>query len=435
MEESRKRSMQDIQVMIKPELKNILKFNKKEYINCSTTLLKRKLERPSVRSYFVYWVHQYLVDTARIEGIPIQKIDEEVTNKYLPFIIEAVMSTMYLHNQVLDKKQKVKNTERISNNLIGSNLLKDAIYDYIEEKFGLKNAAIVQAYVRKMFRCVDVGQYFDSFYSYKVLYKGKRKKLFEDESLEGVIRLESFEDIIASAQQCAKRNKDVIEIYFKRNYLISSALFRYATEILMHLLGYEGKEKEKILQFAECYGIMMQLINDTSDFVKDKGTLNRSNYDVLSDLRNKTITLPVLLHLGNSPRVGLVYKALQKKKNFQLEGKHNEILKELIFSEALQNTMKIGRDLAKLAEELLCPDNKVYHKLKDLLSIAYKNRYYHHIYKAKKHYTKPANKEKLYSCEEEKIVESPDLNPSVEGAKVVVFSPSKPIPKITTNAI
>lgn len=397
-----------IQETLRPERDKLFISENQELNRSITRLLDRKLGKPSVRSYFVYSMQQYIRYCAEMEGLSIRENNKKLIEKYLPFIIEAVMSVMYLHNQIFDEKEQVHDNDSISQNLIASNLLKDGVYDYIDDHFETEDAPLVQSYVRKMFRCVDVGQHFDKFDSYKTLLGGNHKSLTQDKSLADIISLAAIEPIISDLQKGAKKQKRAIRTYFERNYLISSALFRFSSELLMELMQYEGKERENIIQFSECYGLLMQLVNDNCDFILEAGTANKNPEDVLSDLKNEVITLPLLLHLkqGKNAKTGLVKAFFKTKEIALIKEKHNEILKEMIFSEALLEAMKAGREIAKRAKSFLNQQNEAFLELADLLSIAFNNRYYYHVYKAKKLYRKVQNKNKLYRCECGQIIEN-----------------------------
>ncbi len=397
MNTKRFQKMQKVQAAIRPELKEFKLYC--PVLDTSTLgLLQRKLYTPSIRSYFTYYMAKYIQECAKSEGLDLEDIPPPNLEKHLPFLAEANMSVMYLHNQILDAKGEVTAEEKICNNVLGANVLKDKIYAYVNQHFESKQVPFIQEKLRNIFLCVDVAQYYDRNFGLKG-FQTPHKTCIDAEKITKLISIETVENIIKKYAEDSEISHHRIRNYFKRNYLISAALFKGFTEIIIHLLGYHGKEKENCLRFAESYGLMMQLVNDNADFVLEKGTASKADNDVQKDLYNQIITLPMIFHLANR-QDGRIHYFISNRREPCFEGWHNHILREIVLSHALPSSVKVGIDLADQSKNYLNNGLASGKDLLDLLSVAYNNRYYHHIFKAKKLYLKKMKVNELYRCEE-----------------------------------
>lgn len=416
MEKYRWSYMRNVQQAASEELPKLEYFNQ-ALNDCTLSLLRRKMDTPSVRATFASLLHDYIVDCIRIENLRLPvDYDPEIFRKKLPLLIEGVMVVMYHSNERWDNKlhynldgQNVFDLREIWVNQfetdIGGNLLRSALLRYALKNFGEEHKCdIMYYYIERAIHLVDMGQYIDKLGNHYDCYRGiespfnkvKNGKTLINPNIEKYIQLDCIQDIINAIKATSKGKGDYVELYFKRLYLISSALFRMTAELIMDLLKYKGKERKNIIRYAECYGIMMQVINDAADFVYDEGTIAKKKADVLSDLRNMTITLPMVFHLNHQHEPGLLEAYLEKKDKSIIQGKHNEILVELINSRALSKTIKVGKQLANKAENYIRKDLASSKYLISMLNIAQINRYYFHVFTAKK-YLKQGNK---YYCEE-----------------------------------
>lgn len=395
-----------IKKTLKTEMGKLLVTEDQELNNYLSNLLERRLSRPSFSSSFIYAIARYIDNCAEAENYSIKSLNRIVSEKYLPFIIEVIGVINQLYGQTLNKKQRQIDHEQITQSFLATNLLKNRIYDYIDDRFDEEDSLIVQRSVRKVFRCIDVAQYFDRYDGYKTLLEREQDNPTWDERLFDLISLEAVEDILSNLQQGAKQKKAAIRIYFERSYLLGAALFRFISELLMQLMHYEGKERKNIIRFSECYGLLIQLVQDNGDFVSYKEIFYGDRHGFLNDLKNRTITLPILLHLDKKPENSLIRKLIEKIAIFPIRNERNEILKEMILSGALLEAVKTGEAIAKRAKLFLNPAHKAFANLVYLLSIAYYNRYYEHIYKAENFYKKTENKTKIYHCEIGDVIES-----------------------------
>lgn len=390
--------MEEIQERLSSELANLPYLGFAELNQDLSRIIEKKLLKPSVRSSFTVWVYEYICQCLKVdEGkvLPLNKDDSHLFREKLPFIVEMSMAAIYLLNQILDSKNQVDDKK----NSLQYSMLRDLIADYVYGNCGMYQHEIERT-IREIFRYVDAGQALDKKCNLMWLLKDNPMTIDLDSKLIKFINLEGIGGILSELKGNYPSHKVGIETYFKRNYLISSSLFHLVTKLIMSLIGYEGKEKANILQFADDYGIMMQLINDINDFVLEKETKNKNATDVLSDLKNGVMTLPIILHLNTSN--GLIEAFLREPNSISLKGRHNEVLKEVILSGALSEAIKIAKRIADRCKDYIRKDSNDH--LTALLDIARYNRYYYHIFRAKKIYKKKGNAHKVYRCEEHQSV-------------------------------
>lgn len=354
-------------------------------------LMNKRLGSPTVRSYFAVKMYEYIVDLAKEEGIHLKKKDRELYVKKFPFVIEGLMTILYHFNQIWDNKNDLDSIKSLDVH-IGGNILRSSLHKYIYENIDEEHRCDVMFQVIEYgIHYVDIGQYIDKFGnnydSFKQKKSGKNKiqnkEAVLDQEIEAFIDLEPVNHIIDEILRELPQKKDFIELYFKRLYLISSSLFKIVALFLMNSLGYYGKQREAIIKFSECYGLMMQVVNDTADFVPERGTVSKQLNDAFSDLKNYNITLPLIFHLSH-PRKHCIIDQFLETGAIDLLNHKDEVLSEIVESSALLKAMKVGRDIADQAKKYVLEEIPSGSYLLDMLEIAFNNRYYHHIYKAKK---------------------------------------------------
>lgn len=408
--------MNKVQQAASTELQKLEIYNQ-PLNDCTLSLMRRKMDTPSVRATFASLIHDYVKDCMKAENLPLPPdYDQDIFKKNLPLLIEGVMVVMYHFNERWDNKMHYNlEKENICDPReawvkqfetdIGGNLLRSVLLRYALKNFGEEHKCdIMYHYIERAIHLVDMGQYVDKLGNHYDCYQGidspfnkiKNSKTLINSKVEAYIQLDGIRAIIEEVKKKAEGKEDYIELYFKRLYLISSALFRMTADLIMDLLNYKGKEKQNIIRYAECYGIMMQIVNDAADFVYDEGTVAKKKADVLSDLRNLTITLPLVFHFNHQHKPGLVEAYLEKKDKEIINEKHNEILAELINSNAISATIKVGKQIAKQAAGYIRTDIVSSKYLFSMLRIAEFNRYYFHVFTAKKY----LKRGKKYCCED-----------------------------------
>lgn len=376
----------------------------KDLEDCTLHLLRKKAQKISVRAYFAEQCYYYIKEAATKENINLEEHDPDIFIYQIPLLIEGVMTVLYHDNQIWDRKNNLDaHQEQISVG-IGGRLLRTRLHEYILEYFPQDSKCdIMFHYMEKALNYVNIGQYLDKFCNNYTYFKQHYSNAslhssipFLDKEVDQLTQLSAYRNLIEANKKELPQQTYYLETYFRRLYLISSVLFRFTVELIMDLLNYQGQERQNLINYAEGYGIMMQVVNDTADFVKDMPTLAKSSNDVQSDLRNKTITLPLIYHLNHHHSDGLIEKYLKTSNPTFLNQKHNTILQEIIQSGALIQSIAIGKQWAKQTATFLNNQLITAQSLASMLDIAYINRYYWHIRQAKKSY----KQNKSYKCED-----------------------------------
>ncbi|MBL7786926.1 MAG: hypothetical protein JNM36_13545 [Chitinophagales bacterium] len=345
-------------------------------------LLVKRLQTHGVRSYLIYKTAQYIANQQQRQ----LSADEQQTVKQLAFIAEAIITIQYLHNQIIDKKAKVTDNAAIRKNIIASNVLRELLFDYITtmQFIDKNNKKKIEKTVGKIFLLVDMGQSMELNYGHYSAFKKNSFSAITDSSINHLFDdyFGDFELVMVTLLSNVPQEHHIfLQLYFRRIFLTNVALCILLTEINCTLLK---EANSNVSRFAVIYGFLFQIVNDVADIIPIEGkeTIGKNENDVFSDLKNQNITLPLFWHLLKAPR-RLVYRYLENpvRNQYIVEYFQKEILLELRDSGAIDICIQIGRDLAKIAGNLLNPNNPATLFLKDLLTIGYWNIYYKKIHK------------------------------------------------------
>lgn len=86
-----------------------------------------------------------------------------------------------------------------------------------------------------------------------------------------------------------------IENYMKKTYLKTGALISYSLKAVPTILEIDGADTaHECFKVGEHFGIAFQLVDDVLDFVGDEKVMGK---EVMSDLMDRNITLPILLEI------------------------------------------------------------------------------------------------------------------------------------------
>jgi geranylgeranyl pyrophosphate synthase len=295
-------------------------------------LLTKRMNRIGIRGTFSRLMYEHVSKVARSERLNLSKDKETILffQKQLPFIAEAIITVQYYHNYILDGKGGLADQQgfllrdKVNETLIDSNLLKDALYDYIDYRVFLNNpdkARLVRTKVRQIFKLVDIGQkiqmdfgtisqYESDLASNPIIINCALKQL--DERV-----LTKFEDcFIQSGME--EKNRTFLRNYLIRVQLSNAVLFRELTNIIIDVLGYNGQHSEYLKSFSIEHGMLGQLINDNNDFSR-LTTATRKYDDVFSDIKNDVLTLPLLCFLNKKSQLNdweevlIAYKEMKNK--------------------------------------------------------------------------------------------------------------------------
>lgn len=372
--------------------------------------LNRRLNTISVRSSFVFLAYNSLEELAQRNGNEFRPIKGKYLKK-IAFLADAAMSVMYMYNHFYDGKYGVDAKRKENNTLIAANVLKDLVYRY-SNKLPDNYSRVIHEKLSLAYMDVELGQYMDKNYDFEA-FVANQNPFTSTTAHSANNQLLRIRQLIANLKRDYPDANNTLDVYFTRIYLINSSLLRALVDILIELTAYEGDAVEYFQSFAELMGIYMQIVNDNTDFVFDNGTNNKKASDTLSDLRNETISLPIILHYhsGITEKENKIKQYVDEKiirniddgkqNNFPFKGKHNEVLKEVIESRALGESIQIGRKVASAAKEYFtsrieAPEKSNLKKLVDMTDLAKWNRYYYHVKKAKPFY----NRGELYRCED-----------------------------------
>ena len=319
---------------------------------------------------------------------------------------EFVIAHAYLFNQVRDRKYKIEEEEQIQKNIRQANLLETYFDKYILEhpRLNAQQRNQIHMCANRMKVAIEKGQKFTHETSLDLITHQRLTALtISEKDIISYFSNRFLAQFFDYAK--AKSSLDMqlaLYSYYARCFLINTDLFLRIATLIGNLLEIPiGNEtRDTVKAFAERYGFMLQVVNDNSDFFYERHTNYKLSSDVLSDIRNGTYTLPLILHL-NTPEVkNKIVKGLFFQKNqSSLYGKHNIVLREMIKSGALKESIRLGRRMGKSAKALLNQELPAGKMLARLTEIGDNNRYYYHYFKAKAFYGKSNNQDLLYKCE------------------------------------
>jgi len=340
---------------------------------------EKRLNSPTNRSFFFKKIAEHILKTSG-------KVDKWETLENvivrLALLAEITISVQYYHNYIFDSKANVNNPLAIRETLIKGNLLKSWAFRYVESAFSEGDfRKKVAAVVDDIFNDTDAGQYIEGRYgSYEAYIHQRTNEMIPQFYQEKRIDKAVIEQCVAMVRQdvsdLSEQQVSHLRSYFLRVYLVSPSLYRGYVTLLCDLLGCPKAEKNKLLQFAAWYGLMMQVVNDNWDFVPGylgHGTKAKNPEDMQSDLRNKNMTLPLLLYLHLYPsETTIIKKYLNSLKQKKYSERREKLVFEAILPVLLQYALPIGKAIAAQAAATLRQDSI----LKPLLQIAEENRFY-----------------------------------------------------------
>jgi geranylgeranyl pyrophosphate synthase len=333
-----------------------------------------------MRWRFAIAMHTWLSEN----GAPKRKLPPEFFERQLPFILEVIISVQYYHNQILDRKGGVTTHAAINDNLIMGNLLKDQLYRYIDN-LGLEDAdrkKVIRS-VRSIFEYVDIGQYIEkSCNTYEVYCSGQWSHPFGNlDALVDANCIREVTEVIQSVHPI--KRTDYLHIYLQRIYLTNAVLFIKATGLIATLLDVDPDVQHQADRFAGLFGMMQQIMNDNCDMVPStmaSGTVEKHCTDAFSDLRNRNITLPILLHIQRRNK-GMIADYL---KNTALELNERIAFQQLCAGFSIYYSIDCGKCLRNKLIAYLSPQGGIgFARLEAMSRVGENNRYYRFFYDRK----------------------------------------------------
>lgn len=344
-----------------------------------TDLLQNKLSGTPIRAYFVAKTAIWLKHTNPVFSVLPYARNERLFSAQLPFIFEVIITIQYLHNQILDGKSGVTTRERISENMLAANLLKEQLYRYISVKLPRSARNTTLKAVRKCFEQVDQGQYLEQqFNTYQAFDQGHQawKETLPPAWLDEL-------NLTAVAPFLNKLKADLpailhvqLDIYFARIYLTCASLFVEASRLLGQLLRVPNNKMKSVLNFSVCYGLMRQLVNDNSDWIPSRfglSTKTKTAADHFSDLRNGTLTLPTFFLLAEK-KDSMLLQFLNKQMRWSAAFE-DAAFAEVLSSNALYKSIQNTRILSELALAYLPHDDQAAAYLADSCEIVHWNKF------------------------------------------------------------
>lgn len=323
--------------------------------------LSARLEGSPLRAYFTRMTAGYALGMAPAWkqmrwARPAQR---RLLSVQLPLLFEGAIAVQYLHNQILDGKAGVNDRTAINNNLLTANLLKDALYNYIEREIPAAYVGRVRLALRRTFEWVDAGQRLEA--EANTLHAFHEGQAGPDTF--AAMMPAGAADLGAARLFIEKIKRDLpplyqgaAEAYFQRIYLTCAALFVEAAGLIAALTGLPERSARRLQDFAVCYGLMRQLVNDNADWLPANHALDtqtRRADDAFSDLRNGVLTLPLIFYLADGCR-GPVYAALQPR-GFALADQQ-QLFNDMLEANALYKSIQNARILGELA--ISCLDTR-----------------------------------------------------------------------------
>lgn len=346
------------------------------------SLVNRRFGGTPLRAFFVAQMHTYICENRLSirNKLKQQSGDHKLFTTQLPFIFELIISIQYLHNQVLDQKAEVNTPEKVNQNLLHANLLKDLLYDYIDREFSGITADLIRQYTRKAFQLVDLGQYLEKRWNtiehFEASVDIPDYRLSAD--IEQQIDLSPINPFIDHIRKVIPRTHwEFADLYLKRIYLTCAALFVLATDLLLALTKTKGKVAIQARAFAVSYGMMRQLVNDNADLIPSQFelTTNAKNVeDAFSDVKNGNVTLPILLHLCKIPNSELEQALYSGHQDWKVE-EEPALYESILESHALYQSIQGSKLLAALCRQFLKGQGSARQLLLDTCEIVHWNKF------------------------------------------------------------
>lgn len=369
-------------------------------------ILHDKINHPTcgIRALFTRRISDYLLEMSPRRNKKFTKKEKSFFHEQLPFILEAVISIQYYHNQILDGKGGVtpRNAYRIKINMLKGNLLERELENYVEEVVDIKWRAVTLKLLRKVLQVVDIGQCLEQDCTkFKHWHQtGDRPHPFEEKMLlYGLSEQQIIKGTTCMTQRCfsiPERQFRFLYRYFERIFLINSPLFNGACALISDHLRVSQKTANLTKGFANYFGIMLQVVNDVSDCALIENSLDNAEKDpsdTFSDLRNRVLTFPLVYHLNQNPDGRTMEYLKSRKKNIDLET-ITACYQEMIESYSLFQGIELGRKLRDKALIFIHNDNAYRLMINDLCSLADKNQFYTCLFREQPFYNNFRRKKK-----------------------------------------
>lgn len=357
-------------------------------------LVRKRMGGAPLRAYFVqkiFDIHSSLSIFSSLYLLSNSKEIQKLGRIQIPFIFEMVISIQYLHNQILDKKANIVTHDDVNRNLLAANLLKDLLYQYIDEEVPTKWRQKVSSTVRECFQIVDLGQMMEKKWN---TYEAFQQLDLPEEYMVKPAIYEALNQpilqfIIEKLRTDLPREKwEFAQLYLQRIHMTCGILFVIATQLLIDIQKVNCKNASRMLQFAHCYGILRQMVNDNADNLPSSFNLSTNSKavtDAFSDFRNRNITLPILLHFTSKSKNETAKRLIEQSDSSLSQEEEELLFQEMLQSSALFKAMQYPKILVALCQTLMPIQNKASELLLDTCSIVHWNKFLFPVKRSKQY--------------------------------------------------
>ncbi|OGJ15454.1 hypothetical protein A3K73_04265 [Candidatus Pacearchaeota archaeon RBG_13_36_9] len=236
--------------------------------------------------------------------------------------------------------------------------------------------------------------------AFRTLEKGYRGKIDPRKADElSALLLESdtvflegeYTDIFENTYSSAKAFsfEDMMNLCSKRIYQMNASFFEKIAQMAAIASDTKDeKKKEAVKKFGSNLGMLVQIVNDTADFVpeeENRGTCERYSSDSYADIKHGKLTYPIIwtLHRGTEEERNKLIEVLERGKlasSLELEN----LTRILVTNEAINFAISKAKEYAGQAKrELRVFSPEIRAPLSMSCSMAYTNRYYESLKKIK----------------------------------------------------
>lgn len=312
----------------------------------------------------------------------------------LPFIAETLITLQYYSNQILDSKGGVTTKLSIDKNLNIKENLEPALYEYIWQRVFLKDTVRCDLVctVRRILRLGAIGQVLeDDYTTYENWVSGHEHKVLTEGIEDYFDReiLDFLEETVCEYVDFPENKRHFLHTYLQKIYLRNAALFDLLTDVMVRHINLGHEDQANLRKFAVLFGLMLPIVNDIGDLVPSNRQLDeqqKTHKDAFADLRNNTLTLPMMIHLLTVEN-SLMENLLKDQVKDLILVPEEALLEEMTQHHSVFKAMSIAKAIQKKAADYL-PSNTGQTRIQflDMLRIAENNKYFRHFYDKKEDY-------------------------------------------------
>lgn len=347
-------------------------------------LSNRLSEGQPLRAWFMQEVCNYIQAEVKRPTV----LDGVIGGRILPYFAEVIMTVLYYDNLIFDGKGGTDNAHKIREAThIGTSVRNLAqFYVFSHPDLPLPLQVEFQKVLLDIESAVNEGQAIEANYNKYANWKSNSEQtlaLFNSFEMDVAKEaIATIKNIIEEVSHFPLEKQAFLNNYLYRIYLTNAYLYvRIARFISEKMGGFDGEDN--LIRFAVLFGMMHQIVNDIADFKPAFGndiTHTKDQNDALKDLKNKNITLPIMIHLLNTKNSKI--KQYLDHPNYPYFNT-TVYSDDICASSAIYITMAIGKEIQKKLPLLLNPNN-IYHKyIVDATKVAENNRFYHYFYHRK----------------------------------------------------